>query len=133
MKTAGIVLLFVAASFAASAQEMSLARPADSLTLRELVFPDRENPLLLPRSYAPARPLDSASIANLPPGYIRSEMLSLPTESDSPLDITSSLKLQGRTTDRYTFLRSALNYVLIGGEAYMVYEAMRKYGYIRIR
>jgi hypothetical protein len=74
---------------------------------------------------------DSATMANLPAGYLRSEMLSLPSAFDDRFDLSSSLKLKWNKDDRYQLLRSALGYVVVGGEAYMVYRALKKYRYIR--
>jgi hypothetical protein len=70
-------------------------------------------------------------MANLPPGFLRSEMLSDPMMFNNRLDLSSSLKLQWQAEDRYKFLRSALGYIQAGGTAYLLYQAQKKYHYIR--
>ena len=70
-------------------------------------------------------------MANLPPGFLRSEMLADPESHQDQFDLATSLKLQWQKEDRLKLLRSALGYIQVGGEAYLLYEAMKKHHYIR--
>ena len=131
MRTGNGILLIVAWTSLASAQELSIIRSPDTLTLRMLVFPVPENSLWQSSALPPINPADSASMANLPTGFLRSEMLSDPMMFTNRLDLSSSLKLQWQAEDRYKFLRSALGYIQVGGAAYLLYEAQKKHHYIR--
>jgi hypothetical protein len=131
MKIFSTVLLIASFMPCSSAQELSIARSPDTLTLRMLVFPVPENSLWQSSALPPINPADSASMANLPTGFLRSEMLSDPMMFTNRLDLSSSLKLQWQAEDRYKFLRSALGYIQVGGAAYLLYEAQKKHHYIR--
>jgi len=126
-----ILALFFLVAQAASAQELSIASRPDTVTLRSLVFPETENSLWQVRSFLPLNLADSSTLANLPPGFLRNEFLSEPTMYRSGIDVSSGLKLQWQAEDRYKFLRSALGYIQAGGAAYLLYEAQKKYHYIR--
>jgi hypothetical protein len=131
MRIVSTIFMTVTLTLVASAQELSMFRSTDTLTLRNLVFPKSQNSLWQTQSFLPLNPSDSASMANLPAGFLRSQMLSRPMMFEERFDLASSLKLQWKTEDRFQLLRSALGYVLVGGEAYMVYRALEKYRYIR--
>ncbi len=130
MRIVGTFLLMVVFAPVVSAQELSIMRSPDTLTLRMLVFPEPENSLWRTSSLPPINPADSASMANLPPGFLRSEMLSDPMAFQDRFDLASSLKLQWQKEDRYKLLRTALGYIQGGGEAYLLYRALKKYHYI---
>jgi hypothetical protein len=131
MRIAGTILLCITLTLVASSQELTMSQSTDTLSLRDLVFPIPENQFWQTQSLPSINPADSATMANLPAGYLRSEMLSLPSAFDDRFDLSSSLKLKWNKDDRYQLLRSALGYVVVGGEAYMVYRALKKYRYIR--
>lgn len=131
MNIAYTIALIIALSPSAFAQELSIMRSSDTLTLRGLVFPAPENSFWQTQSLPQINPSDSASMADLPAGFLRSQMLSHPSMFEERLDLASTLKLQWKTEDRFQLLRSALGYVMVGGEAYMVYRALKKYRYIR--
>jgi hypothetical protein len=131
MKFAITILLIVAFCSGASAQELSIMRAPDTVSLRSLVFPTSENSLWQAPLLAPLNTADSASLANLPPGFLRSEMLASPSFFQDQYDPTSSLKLLWQQEDRFKFLRSALGYIQAGGTAYLLYRAQKKYHYIR--
>jgi hypothetical protein len=131
MRIINTILLGIVFTLVASSQEFTISRSIDTLSLRDLVFPAAENQFWQTQSFPSINPADSAAMANLPAGYLRSEMLSLPSVFDNRFDLSSSLKLNWTKDDKYQLLRSALGYVLVGGEAYMVYRALQKYRYIR--
>lgn len=106
-------------------------RSTDSLSLRMLTFPQRTNELLQPSLLQPLNTADSAEMESLRSEFLRSQMLTLPATYPDRFDLTSTVRLQSQSDDRYQFLRSAFTAMLAGGEAYMVYLAMKKYGYIR--
>jgi hypothetical protein len=126
----GIALIILNA-YTASAQEMTISKLPDTLTFRDLVFPAPENSLWQTTSFHAINLSDSSTVANLPPGYLRNEMLANPMMYSSRTDLSSSLKLQWQAEDRYKFLRSALGYIQVGGAAYLLYEAQKKYHYVR--
>jgi len=131
MKTFSVVSFIIAMTPLVSAQELSMFRSVDTLSLRDLVFPALENSFWQPYSPLPFNPSDSVEIANLPPGSLEYEILSLPPVFNDQVDLSSSLKLQwSNGNDRYQLLRSALGYMMAGGEGYMLYRALKKYRYI---
>ena len=131
MKYLAILALTIASTFAARAQEYSIYIKTDTVTLRDLVFPTPENPLWQPQTFLAINPLDSVKMASLPPGFLRTEMLSLPTDFSDRFDLTSSLKLEWNQEDPSRFFQTALRYTFAAGEAYMVYRALKKYRHIR--
>jgi len=130
MRIVSTVTLTVVFSALSIAQEFSIMRPPDTLALRNFVFPPPENSLWLS---SPLRisETDSVNLANLPPGFLRSEMLSNPLIDQDHFDLSSSLKLQWQQEDRFNFLRTALGFIQAGGDAYLLYRAQKKYHYIR--
>jgi hypothetical protein len=130
MKTVVTILLIFLSAPNVSSQELSIMRSPDTLTLRRLVFPEPEVSLWRTPSLPPINPADSAGMANLSPGFLRSEMLSDPMSYQGGFDLASSLKLQWQKEDRYKLLRAALGYIQVGGEAYLLYRAIKKYHYI---
>jgi hypothetical protein len=125
------IALIVLNAYSVFAQEMSISKLPDTLTFRDLVFPRPENSLWQARSFLPLDLADSTTIANLPPGFLRNELLSEPMMNRSGTNVSSGLKLQWQAEDRYKFLRSALGYIQAGGAAYLLYKAQKKYHYIR--
>jgi hypothetical protein len=130
MKFAVTILWIIAFCSGASAQEMSIMRAPDTVSLRSLVFPTSENSFWQAPSLPPINPEDSTSIANLPSGFLRSEMLADPMIFQGHFDLSSSLKLGWQKEDKFKLLRAALGYIQVGGEAYLLYRAMKKYHYI---
>jgi len=126
----GPVVLVTFWSFTLCAQDVSIMRPPDTLALRNFVFPPPENSLWL-SSPLPISETDSVNLESLPPGFLRSEMLSNPLIDQDRLDLSSSLKLQWQQEDRFNFLRTALGFIQAGGDAYLLYRAQKKYHYIR--
>ncbi len=131
MNIACTIALTIVLSPLAFAQELSIMRSSDTLTLRSLVFPTPENLLWQTPPPFPMNPSDTASLANLSAGFLRSELLYQPSLFGERLDLSTSLKLRWKTEDRFQLLRSALGYVMVGGEAYMLYRALKKYQFIR--
>jgi len=131
MKTVATLLLILGLTPRALTQEFSIGQNPDTLTLRSMVFPRTENSFWQTSPFRPINSADSAAMANLPPGFLRSEMLADPMNYQDHFDLTASLKLQWQKEDRLDLLRSALGYIQAGGEAYLLYEAMKKHHYIR--
>ncbi len=125
-----ILFLLVVVFCGARSQENPALRTSDSLTLRMLVFPARMNEFLQPPFLEPRTRADSEAAKIRRGAFLRNQILSLPSTVDDGLDLASSLRLESRVDNRYQFLRTALNAFLVGGEAYMVYRALKKYRYI---
>ncbi len=119
------------ATRASEAQESTIFRTPDSLTLRMLVFPTERNEFLEPPFVDPHTPADSAAARAYRIAFLHTQLLSLPETFDRRFDLAPTLHLESRIDNRYQFLRATLNAFLVGGEAYMVYRALKKYRYIR--
>ncbi len=130
MKTCIAFGLFFLLSTPSGAQEFSLARPADSLSLRDFVFPRPGIDLMRPVISMPLDFTDSAVVNNLPPGFLRISMMLQPLDPEKvgPL---SSLHHQTYRRDWWGVFYTALGAVEVGADAYFTYRALKKYGYIR--
>ena len=131
MRSSTLAFLLVLISMGAVAQEYSNERTADSLTLRMLVFPERSNEFLQPTLRELIDPADTAAPKAYRVEFLRDRILALPSTYENGFDLGSSLRLESKVDNRYQFLRTTLGVFLAGGEAYMVYRAVKKYKYIR--
>ncbi len=104
-------------------------RSPDTLSLRRLTFPRSERafpePFVLVRLESSGADLGD----NFQPVSLRAALFyQLPVqERIGPL---SSLRHQTYKEDRWNLLTTALGVVQVGGEAYLVYRALKKYGHI---
>ncbi len=131
MRSRNLLLLIVLIASGALAQETLDFRTSDSLTLRMLAFPVHSNQFLQPPFAGLHSPVDSATVRLYPHAFFRNQLLLIPSTVSQSFELTSSLRLESTIDHRYEFLRTTLSAFLVGGEAYMIYRAMKKYGYIR--
>ena len=127
-----ILLFLIVLTFSlARAQEYSIVRTKDTVSLRMMVFPAQINEFLLPSYFNAINSTDSSTTKALRAEFIRSQILSFPITVGGRSDLATALRLQPAGDHHIDLLQTAVNAMVAGGEAYMVYLAMKKYGYVR--
>ncbi len=130
MRFIPLLLLFAVITHEGMGQELVRNRTSDSLSLRDLTFPQPGQQLMQPVVLLPIDFADSATVRNLPPGYLKMVFLSR-SDHPRPMGLLSPLRFQTNQRNPWRIVTTALEVIYAGGTAYLTYQALKKYGYIR--
>ncbi|HTR82497.1 MAG TPA: hypothetical protein VMM58_12780 [Bacteroidota bacterium] len=108
-----------------------MAPRVDSLMLKGLVFPGPQNTLSHPSLVVPTRPSDVAITEDFPKTFLGYALLSEPVVPKKRLDLSWKMGLGRKDDDPLGSVRMMLGVASAGGAAYMAYQHIRKYGFLK--
>ncbi len=131
MKISGsLFLLIILASFA-SAQERDTLHSTDTHALKNIVFPGSTNSLADPTLLPPLRISDVEINRDFPSSSFGMALLSKPSVTEEPVDVSWHMTLSQKNRDPLETLRMILGSVEKGGAAYLAYRHLSKFGFLK--
>jgi hypothetical protein len=124
------ILLFVSAAVG-TAQELGAIHRADTLTLKILVFPGPRSSLSSPSFLPPARLSDTAIYRDFPTSFLGYALISEPAIPDQRMDLSWKMGITQSKVDPLASFRTVLRALSEGGAAYIAYQHIRKYGFLK--
>ncbi len=131
MKIFYLVVFLLAEVAEVTAQENAPLHPTDTLTLKSLVFPGPTNSLSSPSFLPPMWLYDTSISRNFPTSFLGYALTSEPALPDKRLDLSWQMGFNRNTDDPIKSLRMVLGAVSAGGAAYIAYQHIRKYGFLK--
>ena len=131
MKIFYLVLFLLAEVAEVTAQENAPLHLTDTLTLKSLVFPGPTNSLSSPSFLPPMWLYDTSISRNFPTSFLGYALTSEPALPDKRLDLSWQMGFNRNTDDPIKSLRMVLGAVSAGGAAYIAYQHIRKYGFLK--
>ncbi len=131
MKIFCLVVFLLAEVAVTAAQENAALHPIDTLTLKSLVFPGPTNSLSSPSFLPPMWLYDTTLTRDFPSSYLGYALTSESAVPDKRIDLSWQMGINRSPDDPLKSLRMVLGAVSAGGAAYIAYQHIRKYGFLK--